>query len=345
MAEVSVPRPSAFYGSARRPAQRGGYRVAVVSGLWLVVAANAAVIVLLWWQGGNVSGVHNPGQLLNSIGRITGLMSAYLALVQVLLLARLPLFERLVGFDRLTVWHRLNGKIVLALVLAHIVGNTVGYALLDRLSIPHEASILLSSYPGMVAATIGTALFLVVVVTSLVIVRRRLRYETWYFVHLTAYAAIALAWVHQIPTGNEFLTNAPAAAYWTSLYLVTLALLILFRLLHPMVQAFRYRLRVAEVTAECPNVVSVRLAGRNLHHLHARAGQFFLWRFLTWNRFWESHPFSLSEAPNGQSLRITVKNSGDFTSRIGKIQPGTTVIAEGPFGTFTEEVRRRERCS
>jgi predicted ferric reductase len=303
----------------RRPVQRGGYQTAVPLLIWLAVAANAAVIIWLWVQGGNVSEVRGLGALLNSIGRITGLISAYLALVQVLLLARLPFLERLVGFDTLTVWHRLNGKIVLFFVLAHVVFNTVGYALLDRISIPNEVSVLLSTYPGMVAATIGTVLFLLVVVASLVIVRRRLRYEIWYLVHLTAYAAIALAWLHQIPTGNEFSTSAPAAAYWTSLYLTTLALLVVFRIVRPIVQAFWYRLRVAEVTVECSNVISLRLTGRRLHHLHARAGQFFLWRFLTWNRFWESHPFSLSEAPNGQSLRITVKNVGDFTRHMGEI--------------------------
>ena len=39
------------------------------------------------------------------------------------------------------------------------------------------------------------------------IVRRRLPYEWWYAVHLTAYAAIALAWFHQIPTGNELVLD------------------------------------------------------------------------------------------------------------------------------------------
>jgi predicted ferric reductase len=345
MAEVRLRQPSVLFDSAHRTAPRGGYHTAVASGLWLAVAANAAVIVWLWVAGGNVSGVHSPGQLLNSIGRITGLMSAYLALVQVLLLARLPFLERLVGFDMLTVWHRFNGKIVMSLVLAHVVCNTVGYALIDRISISHEGSVLLSSYPGMVAATIGTALFLVVVITSLVMVRRGLRYETWYVVHLTVYAAIALAWVHQIPTGNEFITNAPAAAYWNSLYLVTLALLILFRVVQPVVQAFWYRLRVAEVSVEGPNVVSLHITGRHLDQLNARAGQFFLWRFLAPGRWWESHPFSLSAAPDGRSLRITVKNVGDFTSRIGDIKPGTRVIAEGPFGVFTDAVLRRDRVA
>jgi predicted ferric reductase len=197
----------------------------------------------------------------------------------------------------------------------------------------------------MVTATFGTVLLLLVVVSSLVIVRHRLRYEMWYLVHLSAYLGIYLSWGHQLPTGNEFLTNHPAGLYWTGLYLVTLALLVLFRLGQPVFRVLWHRLEVAEVQIESPTVVSLRIRGRYLERLGAKAGQFFLWRFLTPGRWWESHPFSLSEAPDGQSLRITVKSSGDFTRRIGEIPPGTRVVAEGPFGVFTQAGRRRERVA
>src|SRR5205814_7474742 len=58
------------------------------------------------------------------------------------------------------------------------------------------------------------------------------------------------------------------------------------------------------VVTEAPGVVSIRIAGRNLDRLQAQPGQFFQWRFL--NRWWTAHPFSLSEAPDGRSFRITV---------------------------------------
>ncbi|HEX6508318.1 MAG TPA: ferredoxin reductase family protein [Chloroflexota bacterium] len=307
--------------------------------------ANAAVIVWLWLNGGGVSAVHSWATLLTSLGRITGLLGAYLLLVQVLLIARLRFLESLAGFDRLTIWHRLNGKVCLYLILAHVVLITVGYTLTDRISIGAEISALLGSYPGMVTATIGTALIVLVVVTSFVIVRQRIRYEAWYLVHLLTYLGILLSWFHQLPTGNEFITNPTASSYWTGLYLVTLALLVVYRLMQPTLSNLRFRMRVAEVVPEGQGVVSIRISGRNLQSLNARAGQFFLWRFLTWTRWWESHPFSLSEAPGGRSLRITVKDSGDFSGAIGSIKPGTLLVAEGPFGVFTDAVRRREKVA
>ncbi len=233
----------------------------------------------------------------------------------------------------------------LYLILAHVFFSVWGYALMDRITVPKEISTMIwgGVYPGMIVATISTALFLVVVGTSIVIVRRRLNYQVWYAVHFTTYAAIALSWFHQVPTGNELVLDNVAADYWASLYLATLALLIVFRLLVPVVNAFRYGLRVAEVVEEGPSVVSLRITGRHLERLHAHGGQFFLWRFLAKRGWWEAHPFSLSRAPDGESLRITVKSLGDFTSRMREIAPGTRVVAEGPFGTFTTAARRRDK--
>ncbi len=339
-AELAIDSTRAIPAAHRRTR-----RAAVAWIVWGIVVGNAVAITWIWLQAGGISSVHTTGDLLTSLGRITGLLGAYLALIQVLLLARIPWLERLAGFDRLTVWHRLNGKICLILILAHVVLITVGYAMMDKISVPSEVSAILSGYPGMITATVGTVLLIVVVVESLVIVRRRLRYETWYLVHLTAYAGIALGWFHQIPTGNELTTNAGASDYWTSLYVATLALLVAFRVVQPVYHGFRHRLRVASVTVESPTVVSLEITGRRLDRLDAQAGQFFLWRFLTRGRWWESHPFSLSRAPDGRSLRITVKSSGDFTRRIGSIEPGTAVSAEGPFGVFTDSVRRRDRVA
>jgi predicted ferric reductase len=324
-----------------RPHRRRALGVAAV---WAVVLGNAAAIVFLWIHGGNLT-LRSSGDVLTSVARLTGLLSAYLALLQVILLARVPALERLVGFDRLSVWHRWNGHACLDLVLAHVVFSVWGYALLDRFSLPKEISTMLGGgiYPGMITATVGTVLLIAVVATSVVIVKRRLRYEWWHAVHLLAYAGIALAWFHQIPTGNELVLDRIAADYWRALYVATIVLLVVFRLLAPAFAALRYRLRVAAVVAEAPGVVSVWITGRGLGRLNAHAGQFFLWRFLTRGRWAKAHPFSLSAAPDGRSLRITVKALGDDTARMAEIPVGTRVVAEGPFGVFTEASRRREK--
>ena len=298
-----------------------------------------------WWRSGGTGDLHDVPGVLTGLGRITGLLGAYLALVEILLLARLPILERLVGFDRLTIWHRRNGKACLSLLLAHAGLITAGYTLGDGISLVDELGRLVTGYPGVITAMAGLLLLTAVVVTSVVAVRRRMRYETWYFLHLYAYLAIALAFSHQLATGTDFIGQPVARAYWYGLYAATVGVLVVFRLGLPAFRSLRHRLHVERVVQEAPGVVSIEIGGVDLDRLRARSGQFFTWRFLTRDRWWEAHPFSLSAAPDGRRLRITVKAVGDYTAALRAIPHGTRVIAEGPFGAFTAAGRRRQRVA
>ena len=237
--EPEVPQP--VIGQAQRhgrgilPPVRGT-RIAGWA-LALLVPVNAVVVVSLWWRSGGVQDVHDTASLLVGIGRIAGLLGAYLVLVELVLLARLPALERLAGFERLTRLHRLNGFAAISLLLTHAVLITVGYALADKLSLLDELGKLISGYPGVITAIAGLAALVAVVVTSIVIVRRRLRYETWYFVHLYAYLGVALAFSHQLATGTDFVGEPAARAYWISLYVVTLAIIVVFRLGVPLARS------------------------------------------------------------------------------------------------------------
>ena len=308
------------------------------------------MVAIVWiWLAFNLDFSFAPdftAALLSRLGGLTGLLGAYLALVQVLLLARLPFLGRLVGFDRLTVWHRWNGFACLLLVVAHTVLAVLGRAIDDHVSFFREFWALLAdnTQVGMVTATVGLSLFVIVSVSSVTIARRKLSYELWYAVHISAYAAIALAWFHEIPTGGDInpAFHPGVTSYWRILFFGTLALLV-FRVLSPLVNVLRFGLRVEEVIAEGPTVTSIRMTGRHLDRLGARPGQFFLWRFVTRGYWWTAHPFSLSAAPDGRSLRISVKAAGDHTSRMGSIPVGTRVVAEGPFGCFTEAARHQAK--
>jgi predicted ferric reductase len=285
------------------------------------------VVVALWGPAG-VRDIHDAASLLTGLGRVTGLLGAYLALVQLLLLARIPGLD----LERLARVHRWNGFACLALLVAHTVLIVAGYTLGDRISLWDEIGRLISGYPGVITATAGLVALIAVTVTSVVIVRRRLRYETWYFVHLYAYLGVALAFSHQIATGSSFVGRPATQAYWYALYAVTLGALVVFRIGLPLWRS--QGLRVLRVIDEAPGVVSLEIGGRRLDRLRARAGQFFMWRFLTRRHWWEAHPFSLSAAPDGRRLRITVKGIGDYTTSLRDVRPGTRVIAEGPFGGF-----------
>jgi len=100
---------------------------------------------------------------------------------------------------------------------------------------------------------------------------------------------------------------------------------------------------VACVVSEGPSLTSIYVTGEHLGELRADSGQFFLWRFMTRNGWWQAHPYSLSSAPNAHWLRLTVKDLGDHSSALAHLRPRTFVIAEGPYGAFTDRRRTRSK--
>jgi ferredoxin-NADP reductase len=113
------------------------------------------------------------------------------------------------------------------------------------------------------------------------------------------------------------------------------------RVVTPLWRNAYHQFRVAAVIPESDNVVSVHIVGRRLDRLPARAGQFFIWRFLGHNRWWQANPFSLSAAPDGRSLRLTAKAVGSTSAGLRHLPVGTRVFAEGPYGAFTHLQRTR----
>ena len=105
----------------------------------------------------------------------------------------------------------------------------------------------------------------------------------------------------------------------------------------------QYPLRVAGVTRENTDIVSVYISGRSIGRLRAESGQFFRWRFLTRDLWWAANPYSLSAAPRPNMLRITVKMSGEHSRALLNLAPGTRVFAEGPYGGLTRDRRRRRK--
>ena len=59
-------------------------------------------------------------------------------------------------------------------------------------------------------ATVALGILVGVGIASARMARRRLSYETWHFVHLYTYLAVALAFSHQFATGADFIHNRPA---------------------------------------------------------------------------------------------------------------------------------------
>ncbi|MGH9128798.1 MAG: ferredoxin reductase family protein [Acidimicrobiales bacterium] len=309
----------------------------------VVIGIGALLVVGMWWRDATPASLRGVGGWLTSAGRVTGLVGTYLIVVEVLLMGRVAWLDRLIGMDRLAVWHRRNGEYAVSLLVAHAVLTIWGYALTAHAGILAETSSVVLTYTDMLAATVGLALLVLVGVISARGIRRRVSYHTWYFIHLYTYIALALSFAHQFATGVDFATHPLNRAAWIVMYSAVGALLLTYRVGKPIRDTVRHRLRVTWVVSEGPGLTSVYLAGYRLEELRAESGQFFMWRFLTRQGWWQAHPYSLSAAPNSEFLRLTVKSLGDHSSGVAGLRRGTWVMAEGPYGAFTQRRRTRRR--
>lgn len=310
--------------------------------LLAVTWAGAVAVLSLWWQ--NTAVVHmSTAEWLIGAGRITGLLGGYTIALVVLLMARVPALERRVGSDRVTRWHAMSGRYAISLIVTHVVLTVWGYAVQARTGLVEQTVTVVVDFPEMIKAAIGTGLLLLIGFVSAGAVRRRMAYETWYYLHLLTYVAVYLTFWHQLATGAEFVANPAVRTVWYVLYGAVGALLLWYRVLSPVRLNLWHRMRVESTVDEAPGVVSVLITGRRLHRLGAEAGQFFRWRFLTKGLRWSANPYSLSAAPRPTLMRITVKAVGKHSTALSRLEPGTRVWAEGPYGAMTAGRRSRNK--
>ena len=335
--------PMSWAAATARPSARAdaAARTAAVLLLWAVL-----LLVTYWWVAdGGVQDLGGWETGLTSAGRLVGLVASVLLLAQVALMARLPALERAFGQDRLARGHRLVGFTSFNLMLAHIGLITWGYAAGDLARVPGTFWDLTVDYPGMLLALGGTVCLVLVAVTSIRAARGRLRYESWHLLHLYAYLGVGLALPHQLWTGAQFTSSTARTVFWWAAWAAVAAAVLVWRVALPVGRNLRHALRVTSVVPEAPGVVSVYLTGRRLDRMPGEAGQFFLWRFLGRPGWTRANPYSLSAAPDGRTLRITVQAVGDGSASLATLRPGTRVLVEGPYGRLSGRARTQRKVA
>ncbi|HWE55836.1 MAG TPA: ferric reductase-like transmembrane domain-containing protein [Acidimicrobiales bacterium] len=309
----------------------------------VIVAVGQAAVMWMGVTSESSGALRAPGGVLTFFGQLTGLAGAYLMLIMLLLVSRLPWVEQAAGQDRLVRWHRLLGQWPVYLIVLHVVLITAGYAEGDHTGVVHQFVEFLQSYPDVLMATVALVLIAAAAISSIRAARRRMRYETWWSAHLYLYLALALAFSHQIANGESFVGHPLARAFWAVLWGATAGVVLVFRFLVPLGRSWYHDLRVVGVQQETPGVFSVVCRGRHLDRLRVEGGQFFHWRFLARGHWWLAHPYSVSALPRADVIRLTVKDLGDHSADLARAPVGTRVAIEGPYGAFTRRAGDRHK--
>lgn len=304
--------------------------------VWAAWLLGYGIIVTFWLQGAwQQVAVADGGMLLYALARLFGLLAAYTALMQFMVMSRAGWLEPLFGIDRLAIFHRGNGIAVIMLIIGHAVLMVGSQSLLANQSLPNAIMTVLG-LPGVIFAVLAAVLFGTAVGVSLYIIRKHLKFETWYAVHMVVYAGIILAALHQFMVGSDIRTNQMLWYFWIALYIFVAANIVVWRFGRPLWRSAYFSFRVEKTVLQTPTATSVYIGGRHMERFKAKGGQFVLVRFLDKKRIWQEHPFSLSWLPKDR-IRLTIRQLGDFTRAIGQLQPGTPVVVSGPHGAFTHD--------
>jgi hypothetical protein len=87
--------------------------------LLCALVTGAAAVVWLWCRDTPTQALNGPGEALTAAGWVTGLLGAYLLLVEVLLMSRIPWLERRIGSDWVAAVHRALGGYLVSMLVAH----------------------------------------------------------------------------------------------------------------------------------------------------------------------------------------------------------------------------------
>jgi predicted ferric reductase len=235
------------------------------------------------------------------------------------------------GEDVIYHFHRRISLIAVGLVVVHpIILFATGS---DKLAMPAS----LTEVPlGAIAAFVSIGCLVLLVVTALWRAKLRISYELWHAGHIAlALVAVGGGLVHMVGWGF-YLADPWKRALWICMAIFWLCLLFYVRLFKPLFM-LRRPYRIAEVRAERGDTTTVVMTPEGHAGFRFTPGQF------GWLTLWGSplkitgHPFSFSssaEAGDGR-VAMSIRNLGDFTRAVQKVEVGRRIYLDGPYGAFT----------
>jgi predicted ferric reductase len=183
--------------------------------------------------------------------------------------------------------------------------------------------------------TWGRFAFLVVLIVWITsaIIRGQIKYRPWKYIHYLSYIALPLAFIHSPPIGRSLTSHRALLLYWYVLAIVYLAMLVM-RMRH--VFGFsKHEYKVLASSRLSDEAWALRLQGGGIAK-DVRPGQYI---YLQTSLIAEEHPFTVLDFNRANDeLLIAYKTAGKFTHTLTKLQAGDTLIVDGPYGVFTEEL-------
>jgi predicted ferric reductase len=249
--------------------------------------------------------------------------------LQFLLTARYNKIGAPFGLDELLQFHGQAGYFAWAFIIAHFVilflADSDFHEFLDpRVNLPR-------------ALALSSVIIAITALIALTHWREKigLIYEWWRASHgLLALFVVFVGTVHIMQVGF-YINELWQQVLWVSLSCITIGLLVHNRVWRPW-QMSKKPYKVTSVKKETDTIWSIEFEPQGHEGFRFKAGQF-AWITLGDTPYkLQQHPFTVSSSADSiDKIRFTIKELGDFTSKTGQIEPGSTAFIEGPYGNFT----------
>ena len=272
------------------------------------------------------------------IASAAGALGFTIILSEFVLSGRFTLVSGRIGLDAIMRLHQLTARVAFVLIVLHPLLYVWPRMASDPLG---AASILGAMFTSVSLRTGVIAWALTMILVAMAIWRDQLpikyetlTYETWRLSHGLGAALIAALSLHHALTIGSHSAMPALALYWQAGFGVSLLTLLHVYILRPLLQ-MRAPYRVASVEKVAERTWLLGIEPQRGEAITFQAGQF-VWLNIGHSPFsLVEHPFSIASAPNPSRLDFLIKESGDFTNKIGAISPGTHVSIDGPYGHFT----------
>ena len=288
-----------------------------------IILVSAPLIILL------IGPVPEGREFWREFSVALGFAGLAMMVLQFVLTSRFKVIKAPYGADIVYHFHREISFVALLLILIHpillFIFSPETIKLLNIFSAPWRAR----------AGVAAIATLVIVVVTSVWRKPLKIEYNKWRIWHgILAVAAVILAMIHIILAGH-YINTAIKQALWLGYGAFWVSLLAYTRILKP-VLLIRKPYQVDQVRQERGSAWTLTVTPVGHAGMRFIPGQF------AWLTAWVSpfadkeHPFSISSsAAEPEKVSFTIKELGDFTSRIKELQPGEPVFLDGPFGAFS----------
>ena len=227
--------------------------------------------------------------------------------------------------------HKYLGIYGTLLIFAHPVLVTIGYGeswqywFIPQFTTLAERHIML----GQVALWA-----LVVLWVSSAVVRGKLSWRTWRYLHWLAYLAIPFALLHVPDLGAQVQTH-----FWIKAYLFTLMIiyiLISILRLRSWLNLDKLPYKVMSRTELTGLDTLLKLSPAGQHRLVPRRGQYV---YVKLGFISEDHPFSVVQYDKKSGeITLGVRCAGMYSKEIEALAEGDFVLLGGPYGEFTDSI-------